>query len=418
MKGTNKKVFQLKLNEIHEVDDPTKVEAKFIILDFDVSHNKSLIQKEDAINSLSPTIINKPIVAKYIQNEDPNDGTDHFEGHNPHLDEKRDGELTIKMDTTPIGVFTSKGYIMETSTDNGVKEVLVADAILWKDRFEDAVDLLMEWHSNGVNINTSCEILYQNYEVKDGVEHIKSPIWMSGHAILNSEERGGYPVIKPAYDSSRLVSINELNKFNRLVAQAMSQNQKEDEKMEKENQTQEQEDQVENVDEKETEETLTEEKVEESEVETVDEEKEKVESTEDVETELDSVKKENKELHEKLNEATDKLVELSSLVEELKPIKEKYNQEQYEKSLNEKQEYYAAKFQALNADDKFKSEEVQKLVEQSVKEDIAVSQLNAMLVDLVAEKQVEGNEDKVFVQHNSQREDLIKTPEDFDSRYK
>lgn len=474
---TSKKIFHLQLNEIHEADDPTKVECSFIILDFDVSHNNTLISKDDAMNSLAPTIINKPIVAKYVQNEEPNDGTDHFEGHNPYLDENREGETIIKMDTTPIGVFTTEGYVMEIDTPDGKKEVLAADAILWRDRFEDAVALLMEWHNEGVNINTSCEILYQNYEIKDGIEHIKSPIWMSGHAILNSEERGDYPIIKPAYDSSRLISFNELQKFNRLVAQAMNQGRKESGKVEKFqkvfelshedirtklykvldaqlesnqyswiievfddyfialietykdddyetktvklNYTKSEDDEI-TIDFESEKEVIEERKwVELEEVQALQSQlEEKENKLKELQSEKETLEEEKKGLEKEFNKATETITSLNEKIETLNDYKEKYEQEQFEKALKAKEEYYSEKFQALNAMDKFESEEVQDLIKKAVNDDSAVMQLNSMLVDMVVAKNNNLKGEKEFIQHHSKREDLIETPSDFDSRYK
>lgn len=123
-----------------------------------------------------------------------------------YLDTDKHGELEVKRDTAPIGVFTSEGYITEIETPDGKKEVLAADAILWSSRFKDACELLLEWYGRGININTSCEILYSNYTVQDGIEHLQSPIYFEGHAILNSEKRGEHDIVLPAYDSSKLLS--------------------------------------------------------------------------------------------------------------------------------------------------------------------------------------------------------------------
>lgn len=425
-----KKTYSLQLNEIKESDDPTKLHCTFIIIDFDVSHNGTLISKEDAMNSLAPTIINKPIVTKYVRVQEPNDGTDHLEGHNAYLSEDRNGEIQIEMDTTPIGVFTTEGYILTINTLNGEKEVLAADAILWKDRFPDACDLLLEWYSRGININTSCEILYKNYTVKDGIEYIQSPIYFSGHCILNSEERGDYPVVLPAYDTSKLLSFNQIREFQRLVAQAikLEVNSKEGEKMEKFKKVFElshndirsllyqqldptlpegtyswiadvydsyfvvelyneeeggkyykfnytKTDNSVSIDfDSKTEVALKRDWIEVTEVQQMEQQlneaNQKIEDLQnqlnETHSKLETLSNEKESLEKQFNEASDKLVALNSQIEELKPFKEKYEQEQYEKALNEKKSYYEAKFKAFNALDKFESEEVQELIRKAI----------------------------------------------------
>lgn len=70
----------------------------------------------------SPTIINKPIVAKYHEVEENNTATDALGSHEAYLGTDKHGELEVKTDTTPIGVFTSEGYIMEIDTPEGKKK--------------------------------------------------------------------------------------------------------------------------------------------------------------------------------------------------------------------------------------------------------------------------------------------------------
>lgn len=173
---------------------------------------------------LGETIINKPIVANYIPVSEPNTSTDNFTGHEATITKDKYGRETVSLGTVPLGVFTSKGYIITINENGNDKEVLVADAILWRTRYSDACDLLVEWYSRGIKINTSCEFLYNNYTVVDKVEYINSPVYFEGHCILASENRGNQNIILPAYDSSKLLSLNEIEKFNRLVAQAQISN--------------------------------------------------------------------------------------------------------------------------------------------------------------------------------------------------
>ncbi|MDI3411696.1 hypothetical protein QKW52_21890 [Bacillus sonorensis] len=111
----------MQLNEIKKTDDPTKLPCTFIIFDFETSHNNTVISKEVALDA-SPTIINKPIVAKYHEVEENNTATDALGSHEAYLGTDKHGELEVKTDTTPIGVFTSEGYIMEIDTPEGKKK--------------------------------------------------------------------------------------------------------------------------------------------------------------------------------------------------------------------------------------------------------------------------------------------------------
>lgn len=207
------------MNEIKKSNDPTLLNATFIILDFEKSHHNAIIPKEVGLE-LAETIMNKPIVADYVPVEDINTTTDNFTGHAASIGKDKHGNETIIRDTVPIGVFTSNGYIL-TISENGIeKEVLAADATLWKSRFMDACELIVEWFNRGININTSSELLYSNYIFQDGIEYIQSPIYFEGHCILASENRGDQNIVLPAYDSSRLLSLNEISEFHRMIAQA------------------------------------------------------------------------------------------------------------------------------------------------------------------------------------------------------
>lgn len=466
------KKLQLVLNELEEIDDPTAVKASFVIMDFEESGNGAIVEKDVATGDFAKSILNKPIVGAYNKNDGV--GTDHFESHNVVEAEDRYGNPTVEMETTPMGVFTTEGYVSEIDVEGGTKEVLMADAILWRDRFQDAIDLLFDWHTNGIVINTSCEFLYSNYEVEDGVEYIKEPIYFSAHAILNSSEVDGYGIVAPAYETSRLVSLNEMRKFNDLVQQAVN-DKKEDDKMPElykkvfelshsdirtklyksldgqleDNQYSWIRDvyeshfivEIDTVTENDySTKTVKMDYTKDGDNVTVntDSEKEVMKKTEWVELEetqelqaqlsskkeeLNALKKEVKSIseeksdaEEKFNKASEKLTSLNEEVEKLKEYKKKYNQEKFERQLNEKKEYYSTKFSALGAADKFDSDEVQELVEQSVEDSGAELKLNSMLVDLVVVEEKE--EKKDFYQLNNKRKDLIETETDFDSRYK
>lgn len=474
-KKQKKRSCQLQLNEIKQSDDPTKLPCTFIIFDFEVSHNNAIIPKEVALEA-SPTIINKPIVAKYYEVEDINTSTDALGSHEAYLGTDKHGELEVKMGTTPIGVFTSEGYIMEIDTPEGKKEVLAADAVLWSSRFNDACELLQEWYSRGININTSCEILYSNYTVQDGTEFIQSPVYLAGHAILNSEKRGEHDVVLPAYESSKLLSFNELQRFEKLVFQAASkENQKEGETVDKFKKVFElshsdirtllygqldptlnkesdsyiadvydsyfianvyswadensydkyykfnytRTGDVVSIDfESKTEVFMTrnwEEVVPES-IQTQLNQKE--ETINDLTRQVNEAKQNKIEIEQQFDSASEKLVQLNSEVEQLRPYKEKHEKALFEQKLNEKNEFYKAKFEALKAEDKFSSEEVQNLIHASIKQgeegEKAVLQLNTMLVDLVS---APAETNTTIREFSSKRENLIPNDDSFESRF-
>jgi hypothetical protein len=485
---TKKHTLNLVLNEIQQSNDPTILKCTFIVLDYDKSGNNVIVEKDVALEG-GKTLINKPIVAKYNEVEEANTDTDNFGSHEQYLGEDRYGNLTVKTDTVPIGVFTTEGYEMTVTIDGESKEVMAADAVLWKSRFSDACDLLQEWYDNGVTINTSCEYLYSNFSFVDGVEYHNSPIYFEGHAILASEDRGDQKEVLPSYESSRLLSFNEINQFNRLVAQAIDQPnvQKEDETMPElfkkvcelshqdirsllyskldaslgENEYSwisdvyetyfvaniysfaegnefdsyfkfdysKNDEDVEVDLESKSEVKIKRDWVEVTEVQQMQNSlEEKDAKIEEMETQLNSVNEKVTELTEekdglvvKFNEASEQLTQLNSKVEELTPFKEQVETEKFEKALNEKKEFYAAKFKALNADEKFGEEEIQELVRKAVSDTEegtkATLQLNSMLVDMVVLKQEKETEAPVVREIASKRENLIPASNDFESRF-
>lgn len=405
-------VFDIKLNSITDTDNPTRKECEFILHDFDVSHNNAFISKETALKTLH-TLKDMPIVCKYYPVSESGQNDDSLGDHGVYLDKDREsGELMLGLNTTPIGVFTESAYITTVKDNLGnEKEVVAGKGILWASRFPNAIGLLKEWKDSGVEVVSSMEILYDSFLFKDGVEEILSYIY-EGHCVLNSEDRGNHAKVYPAYDVSKLT---------KLVAQAINQEKesKEVEEMEEKQSLQE----VEEI----SEEVVVEQQ---EENQYTNDENQELENEEikslqnevnDLKNSISLLEGENKSLQEKFNEATEKLTQLNSQVEELKPFKDQVEQEKLEKALNEKKEFYSAKFKALNAVDKFDSEEVQELVKKSINETDegkqAILQLNTMLVEMVVVEKEVKTEDTVIRELSSKRENLIPTGDDFESRY-
>ncbi|PKR82857.1 hypothetical protein [Heyndrickxia camelliae] len=464
-----KHVFNIQLNSISDTDNPTRKECEFILHDFEVSHNNAFISKETAQKTLH-TLKDMPIVCQYFPVSEAGAKDDALGTHGVYLDEDRDtGDPIIGLNTIPIGVFTENAYITTIKDQNGnEKEVVAGKGILWASRFPNIIGLLKEWNDAGVNISSSMEILYDSYLFKDGVEEILSYVY-EGHCVLNSEQRGNHSKVYPAYDVSKL---------NKLVAQAINQEVKEGEKMEKfkkvfelshddirtklyseldpslgertyswiadvfdtyfvaniysyadgnefdkyfkYNYSKSENDVTIDFDSK-TEVFLKRnwEEVVPDEVQTQLNEKDSTIS--ELKNQLNSLTNEKKQIEDKFNTASETIIQLNSQVEELKPFKNQVEEEQMTKALNEKKDFYSAKFKALNASDKFESEEVQKLVEKTVFEteegQQAVLQLNTMLVDMVVVQKEEKSEDTVIREVSSKRENLIPTSDDFESRY-
>lgn len=421
--------LHLVLNEIKkDKNDPTLLPCQFIILDFGVSANNVKVVKEVALEA-GETLLNKPIVAKYHRATQAFAENDNFGGHEEYLTKDKQGNDIIERDTVALGVFTSKGYLSEANVNGEIKEVMVADGVLWYSKYKDACDLLLDWYGRGIKINSSCEYLYKNYSFINGVEYHHSPIIFESHAILASENRGEQGVVMPAYESATLLSLNEANEFIQLVAQA-NERVKEEELVE-EKQFNELEESTEKEVETEVvaEETeVVEEVTAEVETEEVVAETEEVEPTEweavvnELQTQVNQLASENKELLEKFNTASDTIVSLNSTIEDLKQYREQMMNEQREKLIEEKMNHFASKFEALGAHEKFESDEVQSLIAQSVEETEegknALLALNTMIVDLIEMKQGASAQEFHLLGLASHRKNLLKDDDSFESRYK
>ena len=152
--------------------------------------------------------------------------------------------------------------------------------------------------------------------------------------------------------------------------------------------------------------------------ENINNEKSKIE---DLEKTIEDLKNEKIELETKLNEANEKVIALNDKVAELSPIVDKYNdklaQEEEIKNtemLNEKREYFKNKFEQLGARAKFESEEVTTLISNCIKDEKAMSKLNAMIVDLIS---VGVSKPKAKYENVSDVDNLINVEEDITTKY-
>ena len=233
--GNKKSSFKISLNELNIVeDDPTILRSKCIIFDFEESGNRQVISKDIAEENMN-TLIGKRISCKYIRRED-NSGYDALGSHEEYIGIDRDGNETILVNTEAVGFIENVYIDTYVDKDGNEKEAVFGDIVLWNDdKYKDIVGLLKEWIENGISINMSCEYYYFNYTVKDGIEYIQSPIYFNAHTLLNSEDRGDMLEVLPAYECATLISINQVNMWNKAVSQLdikNKKNNKEDNKLE------------------------------------------------------------------------------------------------------------------------------------------------------------------------------------------
>ena len=214
--------FYMQMNSLKQnPEDPSLLDALYIIHDFEESWNGQVITEEVSSENMK-FLINKPIVCKYIPKGE-NNGVDSLTDHEQFIDQDRNtGEDFISTDTISIGVITDV-YIDDFTDENGVtKRVLYGKAVLWFDKNRNICLLLDEWMTKDIVVPASVEYMYHNYNMIDGVEHIQSPLIYLAHALLNAEDRENYPQIYPAYDSARLVNLNMQDQWNKAVAQSIT----------------------------------------------------------------------------------------------------------------------------------------------------------------------------------------------------
>lgn len=218
-KDMKKGKFYMKLNSLEQnPDDPSLLDALFVIHDFEESWNGQIITEDIASENMK-FLVSKPIVANYVS-KDKNDGLDAITDHEEFLDTDRNtDEEFVATGTNAIGVFTDV-YIDDFTDENGItKKVLYGKAVLWFDKCRNVCLLLDEWVGKGIVIPASVEYMYYNFNMTDGIEYIQSPLIYLAHALLNAEDRNEIEQVYPAYDSARLVSFNMEDEWNKAVAQ-------------------------------------------------------------------------------------------------------------------------------------------------------------------------------------------------------
>lgn len=431
-----KTIYDMKLHNLSKVyneqkqEDPTLLKATFIILELDVvSWNNELITEEEGIKMAS-SMKHKPLLCQYFKTDDYENPNDHFGSHGATVDKFRKGGEEIKATNTfAIGVSSDEGcYVSEIEEDGIKKKVLMCDYYLWVSRYLNVCSLIEDIYNSDADLFSSCEYLYKDYEVIDGVTYPKNIIF-EGHCLLGSREDGS--IVEPAFDVSKLTKFNE--KWKKALNEI---NNKEEENMEinKEswikaicelshgdikNGIYDALSKVMTADEyygiwisnyniyddyfiyekyegktykyykinySKTDDTVTVDIASKKEVKWGDiwvEVAKQEETVGTLNSKIDTLTNEKAEIQIKYNEAAETVTALNEEVNKLKPIVETYEKEQFEKKLNEKINFYKNKFVSLNAKDKFETEEVQELIKKSINEIDAKEKLNDMLIDLV-----------------------------------
>lgn len=458
-----KGMMQMSLNSITPSEDPTIVEGVFVVHDFLVSGNKQQISEEIATEYMN-TLIDKPIVCRYVKKED-NFGVDGLKGHEDTVDiDRKTGKEIQYQDTIGIGTIVEV-WIGEGTLSNGEQgNVLYCKAKLWKDKYRNIIGLITEWLEKGIRVSVSVEYLFLNYQVMNGVQIINAPIIYTGLCLVQSEDVLNLPKLAPSYDSAYLVSLNALNDaINKDIEKSLNNIKKDGDKMDnvfikslndksfgdirdalyialskvmtadeyynvwistwstfdtyfvyetvendtwvyyKVNYTKGENDEI-------TVDYSSKVKVERQDVWV--EVSEVTATTETMEKSLNEKDEIIKELQTQLSNEKESIISLNETVtslntkiEELQPYKENAEKEEFEKSLNEKKEFYKEKFEKLDKLDVFESEEIQDTIVKSLNTETKVEaelKLNSTLVDLLTSfnvKKEDGKEkEKTFVE--------------------
>lgn len=431
MDNFNKNIINMSLNSISKTNNPSQLEAIFVVHDFKKSWNNALITKEVCEANMH-YLVGQYICCKYISKQE-NYGLDALGSHEAYLDINRDtGEEMASTDTVPIGHITDV-YIAEGTNSDGTEgEVFYCKATLWLNKFYNVLSFLNEMVENGINVPCSVEYGYSNFIMQDGVRYDQSPIYYEALCILNPIDRGSVKEVLPAYDSSKFkgFSFNEAIKAD--IENNTKLNQKEGElELENKNNILDQGnengemtepivDPIEEpiVDEPTIDEpTEGEEGTEEPTVEepVVDEPTVEEPTTEDEEPTddtptVESLTAENARLKEELTAEKESKISLvqenASLKEkigELEPFRIKVQEMEYNEKLEEVVGQYKEKFTALNGAEKFETVEVQNLIKESLDVEKSINAKLALadiLVDLATNATPKTNPSSPSIKEN------------------
>lgn len=224
MDNFNKNTINMSLNSISKTNNPSQLEAVFVVHDFKRSWNNAIITKEVCEENMN-YLKGQYICCKYISKQE-NNGLDALGSHEAYLDINRDtGEEMVATNTVPIGHITEV-YIADGINSDGTEgEVFYCKATLWLNKFYNVLSFLNEMVENGVNVPCSVEYGYSNFIMQDGVRYDQSPIYYEALCILNPIDRGDIKEVLPAYDSSSFKGFS----FNEAIRADIENNTKNEE---------------------------------------------------------------------------------------------------------------------------------------------------------------------------------------------
>lgn len=224
MDTTNKSLLNMRLHSISKVynedgdEDPTLIKVKFIILTLDeVSGNNQIITYDEGVKMAS-TMKLKPLTCQYFPTTDYENPNDRFQGHGAYKDKFRiGGQEFMATNSFAIGVCQDGAYVEEFDDNGEVKQCLVAEYYLWGSRYPNIISLIDEIYQSGEDLYSSCEYLYSNYTVKDGITYPQDLIF-DGHCILGEKSDG--TKVQPAFEMSKLISFNE--RWNKAISEVLN----------------------------------------------------------------------------------------------------------------------------------------------------------------------------------------------------
>jgi hypothetical protein len=172
-----------------EQDNPFIRKIDLILTDFSPNNNKEAIPREEAENIIR-TAVNTPLKINAFVSE----FSSFYEGH---------------QGASPIGAITSAR--LETIGD---REVIKAEAYIWKQEFPGIYDMLKSQHASGTFTGTSWEVYYSSVEEVDGVRWLRG-VTFAGTCIVDV----------PAYgDRTPILSVAEekMEKIQQELEQALT----------------------------------------------------------------------------------------------------------------------------------------------------------------------------------------------------
>lgn len=174
--------------EISSKDNVTK-EITMLVHKIDVANGNGLDFKEEYVEQFKDSLVNKPVVAKYLPISDD------LGGHEPIFDDK--GNI-VGLETIAIGSI-KEVWIDELSSDSTVK-ALYAKADLWNYKYPEIIACVEKLY-NSENADSSVEVEIYSYGENPTQEYrYATDYTYIGNALLGSN-------ISPADNDAGIISV-------------------------------------------------------------------------------------------------------------------------------------------------------------------------------------------------------------------